>query len=82
MHRIAYIRDAFEQYRKLIAPKTRDGVFGVRTCSQTVSNGDEQLITRFVTKAVVDQFEAIKVQEQDCNDCCVPRVLAHAQAGR
>jgi hypothetical protein len=53
------------QDSELVAPEAGDGVAGTDALAQTVSDLDQQVVTRGVAETVVDLFEAVRVEEQD-----------------
>jgi hypothetical protein len=48
-----------------VAPETRDDIRPLDTPLQPMGDGDEQLVTAVVAKAIIDVFEAVKIYEED-----------------
>ena len=57
--------DVFQQDRELIAADPTDGVAGSRTGTEPPPDLDEQPVPLLVTELIVDQFEAVQVEEHD-----------------
>src|SRR5207302_8339905 len=58
--------DIVQENRELISPKTSDRVSGTQALLQPSRYGDEKFIPNQVSEAVVDDLEAIDVQEENC----------------
>ena len=64
LSRLRLFANALEQDGELIAPKTRHRVARPNSAPQAATHFDEQFIARGWAQAVVDQLEAIHVQQQ------------------
>src|SRR5437899_13106639 len=60
------VMDIVQENRELISPKTSDRVSGTQALLQPSRYGDEKFIPNQVSEAVVDDLEAIDVQEENC----------------
>jgi hypothetical protein len=54
-----------EQHRELVAPEPRHRVAGPDAVAQAVADGDEEPVPRRVAEGIVDQLEAVQVEEED-----------------
>ena len=59
------VGDAVEQHGELVAAEARDGVAGAQRATQPARDGDQQLVADVVAERVVDELEAVEVEEQD-----------------
>ena len=64
-NRFGDVAQVFKQDCKLIATQTRHSVAGTQADFQTSGDSDQQLISDHMAQAVVDNLEAVKVEEQD-----------------
>ena len=58
-------RDALQDDRELVAAQPRHQIAGAHATGDALRDGLEQEIARFMTQGVVDDLEAVEVQEQD-----------------
>ncbi len=63
-HRIVWSSEVVEQNRELVAPEARRRVGRPQVGRYPLGNTREQRVAQQVTKAVVDQLEAVEVEEQ------------------
>ena len=57
--------DVRAEHGELVAAEPRHHVVGAHRAAQAVGDRDEQLVARRVAEAVVDDLEAVEVEEQD-----------------
>ena len=62
--RLARVADVVEQDRELVAAEPGDGVAGPQGRLQPARDGDQQPVADVVAERVVDELEAVEVQEQ------------------
>ena len=62
--RLAGVADVVEQDRELVAAEPGDGVAGPQGRLQPARDGDQQAVADVVAERVVDELEAVEVQEQ------------------
>ena len=62
-HRIALVADALGQDRKLVAAQARQHVIGAQLLLHAPRHLHQQLVAHVVAQTVVDQFEAVEVDE-------------------
>jgi hypothetical protein len=62
--RLAGVADVVEQERELVAAQARDRVVGTQCRKQPLGDGLEQLVADVVAQRVVDDLEAVEVEEQ------------------
>ena len=62
--RLARVADVVEQERELVAAEAGDGVVGPQRRLQPARDGDQQLVADVVAERVVDELEAVEVEEQ------------------
>ena len=62
--RLAGVADVVEQERELVAAEPRDGVAGAQDGLQPPRDGDQQRVADVVAERVVDELEAVEVQEE------------------
>src|SRR2546425_10879645 len=84
--------DIVQENRELISPETSDRVSGTQVLLQPLSYGDEKFIPNQVSEAVVDDFEAIDVQEENrveiisrafcASDCKLQTVAEQGSVGK
>ena len=64
--------DPFKHHDEFVAGEPADGIAGPQACRQPLRHGDEDPITGVVTQPVVDDLEAVQVQEQDGDAAAAP----------
>ena len=57
-------RDVFEEDRELVAAQARDRISGAQAGLQSARDPDQQLIADHVAETVVDDLEAVEVEEE------------------
>ena len=63
--RLVHVRHAVEQHRELVAAEAGDGVRRPDGRLQPPGDGDQQPVSHLVAERVVDELEAVEVEEQD-----------------
>ena len=75
---------SFEQDGELVAAQPGDGVAGAQARLEPPRDRDQQLVADQVAEAVVDDLEAVEVEEEDgeaaCSGCRRARAMRLAQA--
>ena len=64
-HGVADVAPPFEQDRELVAADAGDGVRGAQRRGERAGDLDQQLVAHQVAEAVVDDLEAVEVEEED-----------------
>ncbi len=63
-HRVLLAIQIFGQDRELVAAQARDDVLRAQAGLNAARHGDQEFVAHGVAQAVVDQFEAVEVEEQ------------------
>ena len=63
--RLVHVGDAVEQHRELVAAEPGDGVRRPHGRLQPARDGDQQPVSHLVPERVVDELEAVEVEEED-----------------
>jgi hypothetical protein len=78
--RVCRLPDVLHQDGELVAPQPRHRVRGANAGPEAVGDLDQELVSREVPEAVIDDLEAVHVQKQHCEGerLAAPRPLQHA----
>ena len=78
--RLAGVADVLQQHRELVAAEAGDGVAGTDRAVEPLGDGLQELVADGVSERVVDQLEAVEVEEED--GCAALRPAAARAAQR
>ena len=63
--RVLLVADVLAEDRELVAAEAGHGLVPAQRVAQAVGDGDDQLVAGRVAEAVVDDLEAVQVEEED-----------------
>ena len=76
VYRLGHARQIFQQHRELVAAEARHRVAGAQADFEAARDADEQLVADHVAETVVDDLEAVEVEEEHGEEAVLATLAA------